>query len=75
MVRSLSSWMFAAFTVKCESAAAAAEAAKAANEAREAERAERRRQRREENEYDLLPVERATTSLADKFAGFKFDEE
>ena len=33
------------------------------------------RQRREENEYDLLPVERATTSLADKFAGFKFDEE
>ena len=55
--------------------AAAAEAAKAANEAREAERAERRRQRREENEYDLLPVERATTSLADKFAGFKFDEE
>ena len=41
----------------------------------QAERAERRRQRREENEYDLLPVERATTSLADKFAGFKFDEE
>ncbi len=55
--------------------AAAAEAAKAANEAREAERAERRRQRREENEYDLPPVEKATTSLADKFAGFKFDEE
>ena len=50
-------------------------AAERANEAREAERAERRRQRREENEYDLLPVERATTSLADKFAGFKFDEE
>ena len=55
--------------------AAAAEAAKAANEAREAERAERRRQRREENEYDLPPVEKATTSLADKFAGYKFDEE
>ena len=54
--------------------AAAAEAAKAANEAREAERAERRRQRREENEYDLPPVEKATTSLADKFAGFKFED-
>ncbi len=54
--------------------AAAAEAAKAANEAREAERAERRRQRREESEYDLPPVEKATTSLADKFAGFKFED-
>ncbi len=59
---------------KAAERAAAAEAAKAANEAREAERAERRRQRREENEYDLPPVEKATTSLADKFAGFKFED-
>ena len=62
-----------------EEARAAAEQAERerleAERRREAERAERRRQRREENEYDLLPVERATTSLADKFAGFKFDEE
>jgi len=54
--------------------AAAAESAKAAAEAKEAERAERRRARREENEYDLPPVEKSTTSLADLFAGFKSEE-
>lgn len=55
--------------------AAAAEAAKSAAEAREAERQERRRQRKEENEYDLPPVEKSTTSLAGLFAGFTPEEE
>ncbi len=55
--------------------AAAMESAKATRENSPAARTDKRRTRREDSEYELPPVQSATTSLADLFSNFSEENE